>query len=108
MTRRTGTALGTVCVVLATVGTLHVAAARTASVAVVRGDHYGARIFPDNAFTVADGRQLTGRRVNFRIGVDYPLVGSTIRSACDDTDYSVCDAFAELNTLFGFDLQPRV
>jgi hypothetical protein len=31
-----------------------------------------------------------------------------VRSACDSTDYSICDAFAELNKLDGFDIQPRV
>ena len=54
------------------------------AVAVVQGDHYGARIFPDNFFSVADARQVTGLRVNFRgAGVDYP--------ACDLTNYSICD-----------------
>lgn len=71
-------------------------------VSVVQGDHYGARIFPDNFFSVADAQQVTGLRVNFRgAGVDYP--------ACDlTTNYSICDAFAMLNKLDGFDLQPRV
>jgi hypothetical protein len=71
-----------------------------APVAVVQGTHYGTRIFPDNFFTVADASQVTGRRVNFRPGVDYP--------ACGPTNYSICDAFAQLNRLDGFDLQPRV
>ncbi|HEV3125078.1 MAG TPA: hypothetical protein VG266_10930 [Candidatus Dormibacteraeota bacterium] len=71
------------------------------TVSVVQGDHYGARIFPDNFFTIADAAQVTGLRVNFRgAGVDYP--------SCDSTNYSVCDAFAMLNKLDGFDLQPRV
>src|SRR3989440_146618 len=78
------------------------------AVAVRHGAHYGSRIFPDNAFTVRDSRQVTGRRVNFRKGLDYPTVKGRVRPGCDRTDYSICDAFAELNKLDGFDLQPRV
>src|SRR5436853_1512904 len=83
-------------------------AAAAPPVAVERGDHYGSRIFPDNAFTVADTSQVTGRRVNFRQGVDFPSVGGVIQPACTTADYSICDAFAQLNKLDGFDLQPRV
>ena len=43
---------------------------------------------------------MSGLRVNFRAGIDY--------AACNGTDYSVCDTFAMLNHLDGFDLQPRV
>ncbi|TMM01135.1 MAG: hypothetical protein E6G10_14055 [Actinobacteria bacterium] len=82
--------------------------AAAAAVAVKRGASYGSRIFPDNAFTKADRSQVTGRRVNFRQGVDYPLVDGVVKKACTDADYSICDAFAELNKLDGFDLQPRV
>ena len=107
--RRAGVVVGLSCVVVTGVGGVRTAAAKQpAEVSVLRGDHYGARIFPDNAFTVRDHRQVTGLRVDFRQGVDYPLVGGKVVPACDDTDYSVCDAFAELNTLDGFDLQPRV
>ena len=35
-----------------------------ATVSVVRGSSYGSRIFPDNAFTVADKTQATGRRLS--------------------------------------------
>ena len=92
-----------ICVVLASLpGTA------AATVAVVRGSSYGSRIFPDNAFTVTDKSQLTGRRINFRQGVDYPKVGGVVQPACTDADYSICDAFAELNKLDGFDPQPRV
>ena len=77
-------------------------------VTVVQGNHYGTRIFPDNFLTVPDPSQLTGLRLAFRIGVDYPQVGGVVLPACDTTNYSICDAFAELNTLDGFDLQPRV
>jgi hypothetical protein len=79
-----------------------------ATVAVVRGNGYGSRIFPDNAFTVADRSQVTGRRINFRQGIDYPKVGGVVQPSCTSADYSICDAFAELNKLDGFDLQPRV
>ena len=79
-----------------------------ATVAVMRGSSYGSGIFPDDAFTVADRTQLTGRRINFRLGVDYPTIGGVVQPSCTDADYSICDAFAELNKLDGFDLQPRV
>ena len=78
------------------------------TVSVVRGSSFGSRIFPDDAFTVAAKAQLTGRRINFRQGVDYPKVGGVVQPSCTDADFSICDAFAELNTLDGFDLQPRV
>ncbi len=98
-------------VLFATVGLLFssalpVSAAR--AVAVVRGDHLGARIAPDDAFTTPDSSQATGRRVNFRVGVDYPAIGGVIRGGCSSADYSICDAFSHLNKLDGFDLQPRV
>jgi len=53
-------------------------------------------IFPNDRFTVTDGRQLTNRRVNL------PL------PRCDASNYSLCDGYAMLNQLDGFDLQPRV
>ena len=74
--------------------------ASAAGVSVVQGDHYGARIFPDNFFTASDATEVTGLHVHFRAGIDYPT--------CDTTNYSVCDTFAMLNNLDGFDLQPRV
>ena len=76
--------------------------------AVKRGPHYGSRIFPSDAFTVRDRSQVTGRRVNFRKGIDYPSVNGAVRHACNGSDYSICDAFSQLNKLDGFDLQPRV
>ena len=51
-------------------------------------------------FTEPDPGTITGKRVNFRQGSDYP--------ACDDSNYSVCDGFRMLDQLDGFDLQPRV
>ena len=77
-------------------------------VAVVQGQHYGQRIFPDDSFTVSDPSQLSGRRVHFVQGVDYPIVNGSVQPHCDSSDFSICDAFAELNTLDGFDIQPRV
>ena len=94
------------CLLMTVPATLPAAAAAT--VGVQRGAHYGARIFPDNAFTVSDVSQATGRRVNFRLGIDYPSVGGVIQPACTSADYSICDGFSQLNKLDGFDLQPRV
>jgi hypothetical protein len=74
--------------------------AAAASVSVLHGSTMRTAIFPNNAFSVADSNQLTGRRVRLRSGVDYP--------ACSPTNYSLCDAYAMLNKLDGFDLQPRV
>src|SRR5437588_11112429 len=74
-------------------------ASAAATVAVQRGAHYGSGIFPDNAFTVPDRAQTTGRRVNFRQGLDFPNVGSAVQKACTSADYSICDAFAQLNEL---------
>jgi hypothetical protein len=83
-------------------------AAAASGVSVVRGAHYGARIFPDDAFATKDRSQATGLRVDFRQGVDYPNFGGAIQRSCTSADYSICDAFSELNKLDGFDLQPRV
>jgi hypothetical protein len=81
----------------------------SAAVSVKRGAHYGARIFPDDFFAVSDLRQATGLRVHFKKGRDYPTVGGVLTFAgCDASDYSLCDGFAQLNKLDGFDLQPRV
>jgi hypothetical protein len=82
--------------------------AKTQRVRVMRGDHVGARIFPDNFFTVRDRRQVTRRRVHFRLGRDYPTVGGVVKPRCTSKTYSICDGVVELNKLDGFDLQPRV
>ena len=84
------------------------AATSTSGVAVRQGAHYGQRIFPDNDFTVRDSSQLTGRRINLVQGQDYPIVNGAVQPSCNSADYSICDAAAELNTLDGFDIQPRV
>jgi hypothetical protein len=78
------------------------------AVSVQRGKGLGHRIFPDNAFTVRDKRQLTGRGVHFKLRRDYPVVAGVRHSRCTNDTYSICDGFAELNKLDGFDLQPRV
>jgi Bacterial Ig-like domain len=96
----------TACLLFAAVPATRVSAGST--VAVMHGAHYGSRIFPDNAFTVADASQATGRRINFRQGIDYPNVGGVLQPSCTNADYSICDGFAQLNKLDGFDLQPRV
>src|SRR5262245_22739115 len=96
----------TACLLFATVPATRVSAGST--VAVMHGANYGSRIFPDNAFTVADASQATGRRIHFRQGIDYPNIGGVVQPSCTDADYSICDAFAQLDTLDGFDLQPRV
>src|SRR5256886_12701160 len=96
----------TACLLFASVLATWVPAGAT--VAVRRGPSYGARIFPDNALTVADANQLTRRRINFRQGIDYPSIGGVVPRSCTNADYSICDAFAQLNKLDGFDLQPRV
>src|SRR5437764_6473791 len=103
---RVRTGLAVTCLALSAAAALPAAAA--SRVAVKRGARYGARIFPSNAFTVRDPRQVTGLRVHFRRGLDYPSYKGRVRRACDASDYSICDAFAELNKLDGFDLQPRV
>jgi hypothetical protein len=94
------------CVALSVAAVLPASA--VSAVSVVRGTHYGSRIFPDDSFTTPDRSQLTGRRVKFRQGVDYPSVGGIVHRRCTQADYSICDAFTELNKLDGFDLQPRV
>jgi hypothetical protein len=94
--------------VLMTVAGALPASAAPSGVSVLQGHRYGARIFPSNFFTEEDSRQVTGRRVEFEEGRDYPVVNGRVREECDRTNYSICDAFAELNKLDGFDIQPRV
>jgi hypothetical protein len=84
------------------------AAADAKAVKVRRGGHFGARIFPDDVFTVRDRRQVTGRRVHLRLGRDFPTVGGVVEPRCTRKTYSICDGIAEINKLDGFDLQPRV
>jgi hypothetical protein len=94
------------CLLISVGGTWPVAA--TGAVSVRQGEHYGSRIFPDDAFTIADPQQATGRRLHFEQGEDYPTVNGVVQPACDSGDENICDAFTMLDKLDGFDLQPRV
>src|SRR2546427_8481694 len=77
------------------------------TVAVMHGPSYGSRIFPDNAFTVADASQLTGRRINFPEGIDYPNIGGHVPRSCTNADYSIREAFVQPYSLHRFDLPQR-
>jgi hypothetical protein len=52
-------------------------------------------VFPNDRFTVADSRQLTGLRVALPV------------PDCTEATRSICDAARILNTADGFDVQPR-
>ena len=54
-------------------------------------------VFPDDRFTITDRQQVTGRRIQM------PLPRH-----CTAANSSVCSSGRLLNTLDGFDLQPRV
>jgi hypothetical protein len=85
------------------------AEAKSPRVSVRHGKSIYTRIFPANRFTVRDRRQVTGRRVHFRRGRDFPNVGGgVVKPRCTSRTYSICDGIAQLNKLDGFDLQPRV
>src|SRR5438128_8675936 len=58
--------------------------------------------FPSDAFTVADGTQKTGRRV------DMPMPPLCTRPAVPSGTPSACIETAQLNRLDGFHLMPRV
>ena len=101
--------------ILAGLGTLIALAAPVSArrgagprVSVRRGSHFGAAIFPNNTFTVRDRANVTGRQIHFRLGVDYPSFRGAIHRRCTSADYSICDGFAELNKLDGFDTNPWV
>ncbi|MGI8537066.1 MAG: Ig-like domain-containing protein, partial [Mycobacteriales bacterium] len=66
------------------------------AVALLDGTTPETAAFPNDRFTVADAAQLTGRRVALPV------------PACTEDTRSTCDALALLDTLDGFDLQPRV
>lgn len=72
------------------------AAVAAPAVHVLDGGGRYSTIFPNDVFTVADPSQITGRRVNL------PM------PACTAATYSTCDAVRLLDSLDGFDLQPRV
>lgn len=99
-------AIAAMLVGLAFIGTLQTFAAGGTSV--LRGDSLYTRIFPDNFFLTSDKTEITGHRVAFQLGRDYPNYGGAVQPGCTSADYSICDGFAELNKLDGFDLQPRV
>jgi hypothetical protein len=90
---------------LAVVGsTLAPAASQSSAVAAEVAVHvlHGQRpqinaVVPDDRFTVADNRQVTGR-----------LVQMPLPRHCTDANSSICDSTRLLNSLDGFDLQPRV
>src|SRR5215471_4322983 len=67
--KRRAALLMAACAWLMVLGSLPVSASST--VAVVRGSTLGSRIFPDNFFTVSDKGQVSGRRLKFRLGIDY-------------------------------------
>jgi len=71
-------------------------ASAAAPVRVLTGSTPETAVVPNDRFTVPDGRQLTRRRVAL------PLPAN-----CSDANSSVCDGIKLLNTLDGFDLQPR-
>lgn len=74
-----------------------IGASAAPAVHVLRGANPGiTAVFPSDRFTVADKRQVTGRRVHM------PVPNCTIKNS------SVCDSLKLLNELDGFDLQPRV
>src|SRR5213080_1530921 len=54
-------------------------------------------VFPNDRFTVPDPRDVTGRRVNL------PLPRH-----CTSANSSICASTKLINTLDGFDIQPRV
>ncbi|MCW2666550.1 MAG: hypothetical protein JWN57_1512, partial [Frankiales bacterium] len=88
-------ALAVSSAVLATVAGATLASAAT-PVRLLTGTTPETAPFPNDAFTVADAAQLTGKRIAL------PTAG------CDALGRSLCDDLALLNQLDGFDLQPRV
>ncbi|MDQ1705345.1 MAG: hypothetical protein QOF18_1711 [Frankiaceae bacterium] len=89
-----------VTVALAATALVAPALASTSSTPLVRVLHGSnpqvTAVFPSNRFTVADSRQVTGRRVHLPV------------PSCTHATYSICDGVKLLNTLDGFDIQPRV
>jgi len=73
-----------------------VAAQAAGGVSVVSGSTPETTVFPNDRFTVIDTGQLSGKRINL------PM------PTCTATSYSACDDVRVLNSLDGFDLQPRV
>jgi hypothetical protein len=90
-----GLAASAVAAPLVLVTPLTATAAPGDPVAVRTGDTIETTVFPNDRFTVPDGAQLTGKRVNLPV------------PTCTDADRSICDTLTILNTTDGFDLQPR-
>ncbi len=82
--------------VLATLAGTTLTASAATPVTLQAGTTPATTLFPNNAFTVADSAQQTGRRVAL------PTAG------CDALGRSLCDDLVLINQLDGFDLQPRV
>jgi hypothetical protein len=80
----------------APVAALSPAASAAAPVRLLTGDAPETSTFPSDRFTVPDAAQLTGRRVALPV------------PTCTEATRSTCDALRLVNTLDGFDLQPRV
>ncbi len=63
---------------------------------VLTGDTRETSVFPSDRFTVPDAAQATGKRISLPV------------PDCTAATRSICDGLSLLNTLDGFDLQPRV
>ena len=96
MRLRTPLSLLAVVALAAPLTALAPAASAAAPVRLLTGDAPETSAFPADRFTVPDAAQLTGRRVSLPV------------PTCTDATRSTCDALRLLNTLDGFDLQPRV
>ncbi|GAC1611163.1 MAG: hypothetical protein NVS3B26_22220 [Mycobacteriales bacterium] len=70
--------------------------AAAATTTVLNGTTPATTPFPDDRWTVPDSSQVSGRRIAL------PTTG------CDAQGRSLCDDLTLINTLDGFDLQPRV
>ncbi|HVE73784.1 MAG TPA: hypothetical protein VNA30_01650 [Mycobacteriales bacterium] len=84
-----------VVIALTPLSVLGVSAAQAPAVTVRDGATVETAVVPNDRFTVPDRNQLTGRRV------------ALPTPTCTPATRSNCDAVALLNTLDGFDLQPR-
>ncbi|GAC1441669.1 MAG: hypothetical protein NVSMB55_10060 [Mycobacteriales bacterium] len=78
------------------IGALAPGQAAAATTTVLSGSTPATTPFPDDRWTVADSSQVSGKRIAL------PTAG------CDAQGRSLCDDLALINTLDGFDLQPRV
>lgn len=88
--------LGAALVAGTTVATTVLVASAAEPVVLLSGTTPATAPFPSDRWTVSDPAQTTGRRVAL------PTAG------CDAAGRSLCDDLAQINTLDGFDLQPRV